>query len=149
VVLGFKVMFNCVLLDAFGIHGLPWQIEIRAIQPHCLLASLLLISGPNPFDGVAQPTVKGFTGLVWAPEVRYNTCDPDYARRVQVMLLGAQAQFNAWQHGDVPWICTEPKDSATQTYYWDMFTRYGAHFQDTEFRWDEVAASVSSTNAGG
>ena len=44
----------------------------------------------------------GFTGLVWAPKGWYATCDPDYAR---LMMLGPQSQFNAWQHGDVPWHC--------------------------------------------
>ena len=37
--------------------------------------------------------------------MRYATCDPDYSRRVQLMMLGPQSQFNAWQHGDVPWHC--------------------------------------------
>ena len=59
---------------------------------------------------------SGFTGLVWAPEVRYATCDADYARRVQLMLLGSQSQFNAWQHGDVPWTCVG--------WAWDMFVRH-------------------------
>ena len=59
---------------------------------------------------------SGFTGGGWAPEVRYATCDADYARRVQLMLLGSQSQFNAWERGDLPFDCTGDM--------WDMFQRH-------------------------
>ena len=73
-------------------------------------------------DGYSYPTYvkglvnSGFTGLAWAPEVRYATCDADYARRVQLMLLGSQSQFNAWEHGDVPFDCAGEM--------WDVFQRH-------------------------
>jgi len=71
------------------------------------------------FDNYVQGLVNaGFTGLVWAPETRYATCDADYARRVQLMLLGSQSQFNAWQHGDLPWWCNKTNGKEE---YFDMF----------------------------
>ena len=73
-------------------------------------------------DGYSYPTYvkglvnSGWTGLAWAPEVRYATCDADYARRVQLMLLGAQSQFNAWERGDLPFHCRGEM--------WEMFQRH-------------------------
>lgn len=51
---------------------------------------------------------SGFSGLVWAPEMRHATCGPDhsaaehadFARRVQLMFLSPQAQYNAWDGAD-------------------------------------------------
>lgn len=73
-------------------------------------------------DGYSYPTYvkglvnSGFTGLAWAPEVRYATCDADYARRIQLMLLGSQSQFNAWERGDLPFDCSGEM--------WDVFVRH-------------------------
>jgi len=52
---------------------------------------------------------SGFSGLIWAPEMRQATCDADFARRTQLMFLAPQAQYNAWDTptpgpGE-PWSC--------------------------------------------
>ena len=51
---------------------------------------------------------SGFSGLIWAPEMRHATCGPnhsakdhaDFARRTQLMFLSPQAQYNAWDSKD-------------------------------------------------
>ncbi len=51
---------------------------------------------------------SGFSGLIWAPELRHATCGPnhtpeehaDFARRTQLMFLSPQAQYNAWDSKD-------------------------------------------------
>ena len=51
---------------------------------------------------------SGFSGLIWAPEMRHATCTSnhtaaehaDFARRSQLMFLSPQAQYNAWDGHD-------------------------------------------------
>eukprot|EP01050_Picozoa_sp_SAG11_P008928 SAG11_NODE_809_length_7082_cov_6.205785_4_plen_916_part_00 len=51
---------------------------------------------------------SGFSGLIWAPEMRHATCTSnhtaaqhaDFARRSQLMFLAPQAQYNAWDGHD-------------------------------------------------
>ena len=72
-------------------------------------------------DGYDYPTYvrgvvnSGFSGLIWAPEMRHATCTPDhsaedhadFARRAQLMFLSPQAQYNAWdgRDGTTVWPC--------------------------------------------
>lgn len=51
---------------------------------------------------------SGFSGLIWAPEMRHATCTSnhsasekaDFVRRSQLMFLSPQAQYNAWDGHD-------------------------------------------------
>lgn len=51
---------------------------------------------------------SGFSGLLWAPEMRHATCTSnhtavqkaDFVRRSQLMFLSPQAQYNAWDGHD-------------------------------------------------
>lgn len=100
-------------------------------------------------DGYSYPIYvrglvnSGFTGLAWAPEVRYATCDADYARRVQLMLLGSQSQFNAWEHGDLPFDCRGEMWNVFKRHY-DLRARllpyiYTAFFRMTQTGFPVVA----------
>ena len=69
----------------------------------------LSLSGCRYSDGYDYKTYvigvvnSGFSGLIWAPEMRHATCTSnhtaaehaDFARRSQLMFLSPQAQYNA------------------------------------------------------
>jgi alpha-D-xyloside xylohydrolase len=45
----------------------------------------------------------GFSGLLWAPEVRHATSPADLIRRMQTALFSAQMLINAWYLKNPPW----------------------------------------------
>ena len=45
----------------------------------------------------------GFSGLLWAPEVRHADSAEDLIRRVQTVVFSAQALINAWYLERMPW----------------------------------------------
>lgn len=46
---------------------------------------------------------SGFSGLLWAPEVRDCKNGNDLLRRVQTIIFSAQALFNSWRIPNPPW----------------------------------------------
>ena len=103
-------MFQAQSTTARPLRRTTWLTRSR-------FPAVALNSIADGYDNYVRGLVNaGFTGLVWAPEVRYSTCDADFARRVQLMFLGTMAQFNAWQHGDTPMDCAGP--------VWDGFVRH-------------------------
>jgi len=46
---------------------------------------------------------SGFSGILWAPEVREGQCAEDLIRRVQTVVFSAQALVNAWYLDRMPW----------------------------------------------
>jgi hypothetical protein len=79
---------------------------------------------PPPLNRYVRGVVNsGFSGLIWAPEMRQATCDEDFARRTQLMFLAPQAQYNAWAtptpgKGE-PWYC-----NANDTAWMAMFKKH-------------------------
>ena len=67
---------------------------------------------------------SGFSGLIWAPELRQATCDADFARRSQLMFMSPQAQYNAWNSPEPkarPWECT---GSGLNSSTWTSFKKH-------------------------
>ena len=70
---------------------------------------------------------SGFSGLIWAPEMRHATCTAvhsdsdhaDFARRTQLMFLSPQAQYNAWdgRDGTTVWPCGPKWIDMFRTHY--------------------------------
>lgn len=46
----------------------------------------------------------GFSGLLWAPEVRGNQSKEDLIRRIQTVVFSPQAIINAWSIPRAPWM---------------------------------------------
>ncbi len=45
----------------------------------------------------------GFSGLLWAPEVRHAECAEDLLRRIQMVIFSPQALVNAFYLAEMPW----------------------------------------------
>lgn len=86
---------------------------------------------PTYVRGVAN---SGFSGLLWAPEMRHATCTSnhsasdhaDFARRAQLMFLSPQAQYNAWDShdGTTVWGPGDKGGLPCPTAYLEMFQKH-------------------------
>ncbi|MBE6634361.1 MAG: glycoside hydrolase [Ruminococcaceae bacterium] len=47
---------------------------------------------------------SGFSGLLWAPELRHGDSREDLLRRLQTAVFSAQCMFNGWYCTEAPWI---------------------------------------------
>lgn len=105
-------------LDGDQMHhllGLLYQQAIHRAFPggyHSVRASQLLAS-PYPFvlysdlyahqDFIRGVVNAGFSGLLWAPEVRHASSVRDLIRRLQTALFSPQMLINAWYLPNPPW----------------------------------------------
>ena len=75
----------------------------------------------------------GFSGILWAPEVRHATSKTDFLRRLATTVFSVQCLINAWYCKEVPWKtfdCEKEVRSLLQTrkalipIIKDAFTKY-------------------------
>ena len=117
-------------LDGEQMHhllGLLYQQTIHAGFPeacHSVRASGAMAS-PYPFilysdlydhrDFIRGVVNAGFSGLLWAPEVRHAKNLRDFIRRLQTALFSPQMLINAWYLKNPPWDQLErEKNNADQ-----------------------------------
>lgn len=55
-------------------------------------------------DFIRGTVNAGFSGLLWAPEVREGRSRMDFLRRLQTAVFSAQCLINAWYCEQAPWI---------------------------------------------
>ncbi|UCH35208.1 MAG: glycoside hydrolase family 31 protein [Armatimonadota bacterium] len=82
-------------------------------RTYCSVRSSHGLAAPYPFvlysdlydhrDFVRGVVNAGFSGLLWSPEVRPCASVEDLIRRLQVVVLSAQALINAWNLAMPPW----------------------------------------------
>lgn len=105
-------------LDGDQMHhllGLLYQQTINAGFPdscHSVRASGAMAS-PYPFvlysdlydhkDFIRGVVNAGFSGLLWAPEIRHAKNLKDFVRRLQTALFSPQMLINAWYLKNPPW----------------------------------------------
>ena len=76
--------------------------------------SMGALAAPYPFvlysdlydikDFVRGVVNSGFSGLLWAPELRYANSRKEVLRRLQVVTFSAQCLINAWSNEGIPWV---------------------------------------------
>jgi alpha-glucosidase (family GH31 glycosyl hydrolase) len=76
---------------------------------------------------------SGFSGLLWAPEVRSASTALDWVRRMQLACFAPLAMLNAWASGTKPWSFPEVEDIVRDAirmrmrlmpYFYSAFARY-------------------------
>lgn len=73
---------------------------------------------------------SGFSGLLWAPEVRSCTSGRDLLRRMETIIFSAHALFNSWRIPSPPWKQVDIEKNLAgewmedQEYYTDVCRRY-------------------------
>ncbi len=57
---------------------------------------------------------SGFSGLLWAPELRHGESRSDLIRRLQTAVFSAQCMFNGWYCTEAPWIGLDCEDEVRE-----------------------------------
>ena len=57
---------------------------------------------------------SGFSGILWTPELRHADSDKDLIRRLQTVVLSAQALINGWYIENPPWESAENPEEMTR-----------------------------------
>ena len=58
----------------------------------------------------------GFSGLLWAPEVRRCRTKSDLVCRVQLVAFRAQSLINAWNYDRQPWLDFDAADEVRKAF---------------------------------
>ncbi len=100
------------LAGAFGAETLlralgdtPTYSEIRALGALCSSYPFALYSDLYDFGDYLTAVINaGFSGLLWAPEVRQCASRSDLMRRMQLITFSAHCLVNAWNYDHQPWL---------------------------------------------
>jgi len=79
--------------------------EVRNLGALASSYPFVLYSDLYDFEDFLTGTVNaGFSGLLWAPELRHAENKSDLVRRLQLVAFSAQALVNAWYLDKMPWL---------------------------------------------
>lgn len=67
-------------------------------------------------DFILGMVTSGFSGLLWAPEVRGNKNKKDLLRRIQSVIFSPQAVINAWNIPEAPWLKEDASDEVRELF---------------------------------
>ncbi len=59
---------------------------------------------------------SGFSGLLWAPELRHGDSREDLIRRLQTAVFSAQCMFNGWYCTEAPWTALNCEDEVRELF---------------------------------
>ncbi len=103
------------LLRALG--ETPTYSEIRSMGALCSSYPFVLYSDLYDFKDYLTGVVNaGFSGLLWAPEVRRCRTKSDLVRRVQLVAFSAQSLINAWNYDRQPWLDFDAADEVRKAF---------------------------------
>ncbi|MBR5871689.1 MAG: glycoside hydrolase [Clostridia bacterium] len=98
----FGLLYTQTLLGALG-DTRTWS-EVRNMGALAASYPFVLYSDLYAHKDFIRGTVNaGFSGLLWAPEVREGKTREDLIRRVQTVVFSVQALVNAWYLDRMPW----------------------------------------------
>ena len=104
----FGTLYMQTLMEALGAQGTLSEVRnagaLAASYPFVLYSDLYAHS-----DFIRGLCTAGFSGLLWAPEVRDAASKEDLIRRVQSVIFSPQAIINAWYCGQAPWVDWDAK----------------------------------------
>ncbi len=79
--------------------------EVRNLGALAASYPFVLYSDLYDFNDFLTGTVNaGFSGLLWAPELRHAENKSDLIRRLQLVAFSAQSLVNAWYLDKMPWL---------------------------------------------
>ncbi len=99
----FGVLYCRVMLKALG--SKRTLSEIRNLGALSASYPFVLYSDLYDFEDFLTGTVNaGFSGLLWAPELRHAQNKSELIRRLQLVAFSAQSLVNAWYLDKMPWL---------------------------------------------
>lgn len=103
------------LLRALG--DTPTYSEIRSLGALCSSYPFVLYSDLYDFKDYLTAVINsGFSGLLWAPEVRRCSSKSDLLRRLQLVVFSAQSLVNAWNYDHQPWLDFDASEDVRQLF---------------------------------
>jgi len=91
--------------------------QIRAFGALCSSYPFALYSDLYGFDDYLHYIINsGFSGLLWAPEVRACSSKSDLVRRIQLVSFSAQSLINAWNYDHQPWLDFDAADEVREMF---------------------------------
>ena len=98
----FGLLYAQTILGALG-ENRTWS-EVRNMGALAASYPFVLYSDLYAHKDFIRGTVNaGFSGILWAPEVREGKTAEDLIRRVQTVVFSVQALVNAWYLDRMPW----------------------------------------------
>ena len=98
----FGVLYMQTILQA--LCGTPTLSEVRNAGALCASYPFVLYSDLYDHKDFIRGIVNsGFSGILWAPELRDAKSKDDLIRRLQSTVFSVQCLINAWYCPDVPW----------------------------------------------
>ncbi len=89
--------------------------QIRSMGALAASYPFVLYSDLYEFRDFLNGTVNaGFSGLLWAPELREAQDREELVRRLQLVTFSAQSLINAWYLDDMPWVPLDAVDEAKE-----------------------------------
>jgi len=99
----FGVLYQQSILKSLG--GMRTLSEVRNSGAFAAPYPFVLYSDLYDHRDFIRGTVNaGYTGLLWAPEIRYADSKLDMIRRIQSVVFSPQALLNQWDQETPPWI---------------------------------------------
>jgi len=98
------LLYQNLLYQVFRKSGLRTYSQVRSSG--ALAAPLPFVLYSDLYDHkqfIRGMVTSGFSGLLWAPEVRDCRNGNDLLRRVQTIVFSAHALFNSWRIPSPPW----------------------------------------------
>ncbi len=88
-----------------SLDGKPTFSEIRSIGALASKYPFVLYSDlSNIKDFLTGVVNSGFSGILWAPEVRGCSTKKELIRRLQMVTFSVQCLINAWNCPNIPWL---------------------------------------------
>lgn len=99
----FGTLYMQTMLEALGEKTTYSQVRqagaLASSYPFVLYSDLY-----NHQDFIRGMVNAGFSGLLWAPEVREGKNKKDFIRRLQTAVFSVQCLLNGWYCEQVPWL---------------------------------------------
>ena len=99
----FGVLYQKTLMKSFGNDRTFSEVRnsgaFAAPYPFVLYSDLYAHK-----DFIRGVVNSGFSGLLWAPEIRGAKSEKDFVRRLQTAVFSAQLVLNQWNQTIAPWI---------------------------------------------
>ena len=111
----FGVLYQQTMLKALG--NIRTLSEVRNAGAFSSPYPFVLYSDLYDHEDFIRANVNaGFSGLLWAPEVRNAKSKSDLIRRVQTTVFSVQALINAWYSKEAPWIEFDAEDEIKELF---------------------------------
>ena len=103
----YHCLFGTLYMQAIlgSLNGRDTYSEVRNAGALCSSYPFALYSDLyDHADFIRGVVTSGFSGLLWAPEVRHAESGEEFLRRLQTVVFSAQCLINGWYCEELPWL---------------------------------------------